>query len=89
MAGQGTAALELIEDVGPLDALLVCVGGGGLVSGCAVAAHGRSPGVKVWGVEPEAGNDVQQSLARGEIVHIDTPAHHRRRRADPAQMRRS
>jgi threonine dehydratase len=73
MAGQGTAALELIEDVGPLDALLVCVGGGGLVSGCAVAAHGRSPGVKVWGVEPEAGNDVQQSLARGEIVHIDTP----------------
>ncbi|MEN9629026.1 MAG: hypothetical protein RJA10_2253 [Pseudomonadota bacterium] len=73
MAGQGTAALELIEDVGPLDALLVCLGGGGLLSGCAVAAHGRSPGVKVWGVEPEAGNDVQQSLAKGEIVHIDTP----------------
>ena len=73
MAGQGTAALELIEDVGPLDALLVCLGGGGLTSGCAVAAHGRSPGIKVWGVEPEAGNDVQQSLARGEIVHIDTP----------------
>ena len=73
MAGQGTAALELIEDVGPLDALLVCVGGGGLISGCAVAAQGRSPGVTVWGVEPEAGNDVQQSLARGEIVHIDTP----------------
>ena len=73
MAGQGTAALELIEDVGPLDALLVCVGGGGLVSGCAVAAHGRSPGIKVWGVEPAAGNDVQQSFARGEIVHIDTP----------------
>ena len=73
MAGQGTAALELIEDVGPLDALLVCVGGGGLISGSAVAAHGRSPGVRVWGVEPEAGNDVQQSLARGEIVHIDTP----------------
>lgn len=74
MAGQGTAALELIEDVGELDALLVCVGGGGLISGCAVAAHGRSPGVAVWGVEPEAGNDVQQSLARGEIVHIDTPS---------------
>ena len=73
MAGQGTAALELIEDVGPLDALLVCLGGGGLLSGCAVAAHVRSPGVKVWGVEPEAGNDVQQSLAKGEIVHIDTP----------------
>ncbi len=73
MAGQGTAALELIEDVGPLDTLLVCVGGGGLISGCAVASHGRSPGIEVWGVEPEAGNDVQQSLARGEIVHIDTP----------------
>ncbi len=73
MAGQGTAALELIEDVGPLDALLVCVGGGGLIAGSAVAAHGRSPAVKVWGVEPEAGNDVQQSLACGEIVRIDTP----------------
>ncbi|MCZ2442080.1 MAG: threo-3-hydroxy-L-aspartate ammonia-lyase [Burkholderiales bacterium] len=73
MAGQGTAALELIEDVGALDTLLVCVGGGGLLSGCAVAAHARSPGVRVWGVEPEAGNDVQQSLARGEIVRIDTP----------------
>lgn len=73
MAGQGTAALELIEDVGPLDALLVCVGGGGLFSGSAVAAHARSPGVKVYGVEPEAGNDVQRSVARGEIVHIDTP----------------
>ena len=73
MAGQGTAALELIEDVGPLDALLVCVGGGGLVSGCAVAACHRSPGVRIWGVEPEAGNDTQQSLARGEIVHIATP----------------
>ncbi len=73
MAGQGTAALELIEDVGPLDVLLVCLGGGGLISGSAVAAHARSPGVRVIGVEPEAGNDVQQSLARGEIVHIDTP----------------
>jgi threonine dehydratase len=73
MAGQGTAALELIEDVGPLDALLVCVGGGGLIAGSAVAASQRSPGVRVWGVEPEAGNDTQQSLARGEIVHIETP----------------
>ncbi|ODU07798.1 MAG: serine dehydratase [Rubrivivax sp. SCN 71-131] len=73
MAGQGTAALELIEDVGALDTLLVCVGGGGLLSGCAVAAHARSPGVRVWGVEPEAGNDVQQSLACGEIVRIETP----------------
>ena len=73
MAGQGTLALELIEEVGALDDLVVCVGGGGLISGCAVAAVARSPGVRIWGVEPEAGNDTQQSLARGEIVHIDTP----------------
>ncbi len=73
MAGQGTATAELLEDTGPLDLLLVCVGGGGLISGCAVAAHHLSPGIQVVGVEPEAGNDTQQSLARGEIVHIDTP----------------
>lgn len=76
MAGQGTAALELLQDLpggGALDALAVCVGGGGLISGCAVAAAALSPGVAIIGVEPEAGNDTQQSLARGEIVHIDTP----------------
>jgi threonine dehydratase len=73
MAGQGTAAKELLEDVGPLDALLVCVGGGGLISGCAVAAHELAPQCAVIGVEPEAGNDVQQSLRRGEIVHIEVP----------------
>ena len=73
MAGQGTAALELIEETGPLDLLLVCVGGGGLISGCAVAAHALSPGIEVIGVEPEAGNDTQRSLAEGRIVHIDTP----------------
>jgi threonine dehydratase len=73
MAGQGTAALELIEETGPLDVLLVCLGGGGLLSGCAVAAHHLQPGITVYGVEPEAGNDTQLSLARGEIVHIDTP----------------
>ncbi len=79
MAGQGTAALELIEQAalmgsgGPLDLLLVCVGGGGLISGCAVAAHQLCPGITVIGVEPEAGNDIQQSLAQGRIVHIDTP----------------
>jgi len=76
MAGQGTAALELLEQTaegGPLDALLVCVGGGGLISGCAVAATHLDPQIEVWGVEPAAGNDTQQSLARGEIVHIDTP----------------
>jgi len=73
MAGQGTAALELIDEVGALDLLLVCVGGGGLISGCATAAKHRRPECAVIGVEPEAGNDVQQSLERGEIVHIDVP----------------
>ena len=73
MAGQGTAALELIEDVGPLDALLVCVGGGGMISGCAVAAKAALPGIRVIGVEPEAGNDTQQSLAAGRIVSIPVP----------------
>jgi threo-3-hydroxy-L-aspartate ammonia-lyase len=73
MAGQGTCALELIEEVGALDDLLVCVGGGGLISGCATAARELAPACRVIGIEPEAGNDVQQSLARGEIVHIDVP----------------
>jgi threonine dehydratase len=73
MAGQGTAALELIEQVGALDMLVVCVGGGGLISGCAVAARHLAPGIAVHGVEPEAGNDTQLSLARGEIVRIDVP----------------
>lgn len=73
MAGQGTAALELIEQVGALDHLVVCVGGGGLISGSAVAAKHASPGIAVHGVEPAAGNDTQQSLARGEIVRIAVP----------------
>ncbi|WP_114809293.1 threo-3-hydroxy-L-aspartate ammonia-lyase [Paraburkholderia kururiensis] len=73
MAGQGTAAKELIEDVGELDLLLVCLGGGGLLSGCAVAARALSPRCTIVGVEPEAGNDGQRSLRSGEIVHIDTP----------------
>jgi len=73
IAGQGTAALELFEEVGPLDALLVCLGGGGLTSGCALAAALKSPQCKVWGVEPEAGNDGQRSLAEGRIVHIEVP----------------
>jgi len=73
MAGQGTAALELIAEVGHLDALLVCVGGGGLIAGCAVAAKARLPGITVVGVEPEAGDDARQSLARGEIVQIAVP----------------
>jgi len=73
ICGQGTAARELFEDVGPLDLLLVPLGGGGLLAGCALAASGLSPDCKVIGVEPEAGNDGQQSLATGEIVHIGVP----------------
>ena len=73
IAGQGTAALELFEEVGELDALYVCVGGGGLVSGCALAAGELSAGCAVYGVEPEAGNDAQQSLRRGAIVTIKVP----------------
>jgi len=73
ICGQGTAARELFEDVGPLDVLLVPLGGGGLLSGCALAASGLSPDCKLIGVEPEAGNDGQQSLAKGEIVHIGVP----------------
>jgi len=73
MAGQGTAAIELFEECGPLDVLIAPVGGGGLLSGCAVAAKELSPGCRVVGVEPEAGNDAQRSLAEGRIVHIDTP----------------
>ena len=73
MAGQGTAALELIEDAGALDVLIVCVGGGGLISGCAVATQHLLPQCRVIGVEPAAGNDVQLSFRRGEIVHINVP----------------
>ena len=73
MAGQGTAALELIEDAGALDALIVCAGGGGLLSGCAVAAKHLLPDVRVYGAEPERGNDLQQSLRSGRIVSIEVP----------------
>ena len=73
IAGQGTAAKELFEEVGELDILLVCLGGGGLLAGCALAARALSPNCKVIGVEPEAGNDGQQSLRKGEIVHIAVP----------------
>jgi len=73
IAGQGTAAKELFEEVGPLDALFVCLGGGGLLAGSALSAHALSPGCQVYGVEPEAGNDGQQSLRKGEIVRIPTP----------------
>jgi threonine dehydratase len=73
MAGQGTVALELLEDAGPLDVLLVCLGGGGLLSGCATAVAGLSPETRVIGVEPEAGDDFQRSLAAGERVRIEVP----------------
>lgn len=73
MAGAGTAALELIEDTGPLDALIVCAGGGGFLSGCTVAAKHLLPGIAVFGAEPQRGNDMQLSLQRGEIVTIDVP----------------
>ncbi|WP_322528418.1 threo-3-hydroxy-L-aspartate ammonia-lyase [Salinicola sp. LHM] len=73
MAGQGTAAKELFDEVGELDTLLVPLGGGGLLSGCATVARARYPHCRVIGVEPEAGNDAQRSLASGEIVSIATP----------------
>ena len=73
IAGAGTAALELIEEVGTLDALFVCLGGGGLLAGSALSARARSPRTKIYGVEPEAGNDGQRSFRSGAIVHIDTP----------------
>jgi threo-3-hydroxy-L-aspartate ammonia-lyase len=76
MAGQGTVALELIEDLGPpapLDMLSVFAGGGGLIAGCATAAKALLPGVRVIGIEPEAGDDVRRSLAAGERVRIEVP----------------
>jgi threonine dehydratase len=73
ICGQGTAAKELIEDAGQLDVLLVPLGGGGLLAGCALAAAHLSPGCKIIGVEPEAGNDGQQSLRSGQIVDIGVP----------------
>ena len=73
IAGQGTAAKELLEEVGPLDAFFVCLGGGGLLSGSALATRALAPQCRLYGVEPEAGNDGQQSFRSGAIVHIDTP----------------
>jgi threonine dehydratase len=70
MAGQGTAALELIEDGGELDLLLVPVGGGGLIAGSATAATGLCPDCRVIGVEPEVGDDTARSLAAGERVSV-------------------
>jgi threonine dehydratase len=73
IAGQGTAALELFEQAGALDLLLVPVGGGGLISGCATVAKAQDHPVRVVGVEPEAGDDVRRSLQEGRIVEIPAP----------------
>jgi len=73
IAGQGTAAKELFEETGPLDAFFVCLGGGGLLSGSALSTRALAPDCRLVGVEPEAGNDGQQSFRTGEIVHIATP----------------
>jgi len=73
IAGQGTAAKELFDEVGPLDALFVCLGGGGLLAGCALTARALAPHCKVYGVEPEAGDDGQRSFRSGELVTIEVP----------------
>ncbi|MBA2676518.1 threo-3-hydroxy-L-aspartate ammonia-lyase [Ramlibacter sp.] len=73
IAGQGTAAKELFEEAGELDYFFVCLGGGGLLSGCALAARALAPNCKIYGVEPEAGDDGRQSLLKGERVKIEVP----------------
>ncbi|MBQ0879616.1 threo-3-hydroxy-L-aspartate ammonia-lyase [Streptomyces rochei] len=73
IAGQGTAALELLEETGPLDALVVPVGGGGLIAGSATVAKALHPGIRVIGVEPEAGDDTKRSLDSGARVTIPVP----------------
>lgn len=73
IAGQGTVALELLEDVGHLDILIVPVGGGGLIAGCAVGCRAQSTGIRVFGVEPELGDDTKRSLRAGERVQIPVP----------------
>ncbi len=73
IAGAGTAALELLQEVDALDVVATPVGGGGLLSGTSIAVHAANPGIAVYGVEPQAGNDVQRSLEEGKIVHTDVP----------------
>ena len=73
IAGQGTTAKELIEETGPLDALLVPCGGAGLLSGCAIAAKALAPACRVIGVEPQAGDDVTQSFKSKKIISIPVP----------------
>src|ERR1051326_6671885 len=73
IAGQGTAAKELLEEVPDLDALVVCVGGGGLMSGCSTAAKALRPGIRIFGVEPEDGNDTYLSFRGGKRIKIRLP----------------
>lgn len=73
IAGQGTAAKELFEEAGPLDALFVCVGGGGLISGCAAAARELSPACRVIGVEPEAGDDATRTFRTKTLQTVSNP----------------
>ncbi|GHH01014.1 threo-3-hydroxy-L-aspartate ammonia-lyase [Streptomyces lanatus] len=73
MAGQGTAALELLEEVGELGALLTPVGGGGLMAGSATVAKGLHPGIRMIGVEPEAGDDTKRSLEAGRRISVPVP----------------
>ncbi|WIV56114.1 threonine ammonia-lyase [Amycolatopsis nalaikhensis] len=73
IAGQGTAALELLEDAGPVDTLVVPVGGGGLIAGSSTAAKAVRPGIRVVGVEPADGDDTKRSLEAGERVSIPVP----------------
>jgi threonine dehydratase len=73
IAGQGTLALEFLEEVPDLDVMITPCGGGGLLSGCALAAKGLRPGIQLWGVEPETGDDMRRSLAAGHPVTIPLP----------------
>src|SRR5579883_2741154 len=74
IAGQGTSAMELMEEVPDLDAIVVVIGGGGLMAGSSIAAKAVKPGIRVFGVEPEDANDTFLSLAAGKRVQIPPPA---------------
>jgi threonine dehydratase len=74
VAGQGTAALELFDEIGPLDVLLVPCGGGGLLAGSALSAEARSPGCRVIGVEPSTGDDATRSFQTKELQHVHNPS---------------
>jgi threonine dehydratase len=73
ITGQGTVALELLSEIPDLDALVIPIGGGGLISGCAIAAHSIRPGIRIFGVEPEQGNDTLLSLRAGDRIGIPLP----------------